>query len=72
MPIDPKLYQKYTGRAPGIRETRLAESMAESSRASEPDHQEQYGWYFRHRRAGAILFGLAALIAVAYFVLTGR
>jgi|GraSoiStandDraft_1057264.scaffolds.fasta_scaffold278174_2 hypothetical protein len=68
MAIDPKLYEKYTGKRPGEAMARLGGDLARSSGDVDTSY---WAARYRGRKYAMIGFGLLVIAIVAYFLITG-
>ena len=69
MTIDPKLFEKYTGRRPGDAMNRLGESLAKQSARGPSGDTSFRGSYLRGRLYTRVGIGLLVLFGVLYFLI---
>jgi hypothetical protein len=68
MAIDPKLYEKYTGKRPGDALTRMGQSLAQSGGKGSAGDTSLWRAYLRGHWFVRVGAGLLILGAVAYFL----
>jgi hypothetical protein len=72
MPIDPRLYQKYTGKMPGEAMTRYGESLAKQSARGPAGDTSFMGSMARGRWMLRVGIAVVVLVVVLVVLLRGR
>jgi hypothetical protein len=71
MPIDPRLYQKYSGKMPGEAMTRYGQSLAKQASRGPSESVSFFGALKRGRMYTMIGGGLLVAAVVIYMLITG-
>ena len=70
MTIDPKLYEKYTGKRPGDAMSKLGQTLAQDSARRPAGDTSYLGALARGKKITMIVGGILVAIAAIYFMMT--